>query len=102
MVNHKVMLVQKKLMQQYSKRIVLLYLKHLSLLIKRAGWLVEKIYSHFTFKQGRFKKDFVLMNQRSRQEARTLVEQYIFKLLIIRILVMIVAIIQTLVLLNLN
>ena len=40
-----------------------------SFVIKRAGWHVAKIYSQFTFEQERFKKDFVLMNQKSRQNA---------------------------------
>lgn len=46
-----------------------------------AGWLVTKIYQHFTFEQSKFKKDFVHMNQKSRQKATTDVEKDFYKLL---------------------
>ena len=52
-----------------EKRFIPLYPEHLNLEIKRAGWLVTKIYSHLTFEQEIFKKDFILRNQRSRQGA---------------------------------
>ena len=35
---------------------------------KRAGWKVTKVYSHFTFQQDPFKKDYILGNQKARQE----------------------------------
>ena len=57
------------------------YLQHLSLLIKRAGWEVKKIYSHWTFEQERFKKDFILMDQTSRQNAKNSIEKDFFKLM---------------------
>ena len=57
------------------------YLEHLVLLIKRAGWQVTKIYSHYTFEQERFKRNFILMNQPSRQNAKDSVEKSFFKLL---------------------
>ena len=41
----------------------LFHAKHLHFLIKRAGWLVTKIYEHYTFEQSKFKKEFVIMNQ---------------------------------------
>ena len=47
-----------------------MYLEHLSFVIKWAGWRVTKIYSHFTFEQECFKNNFILMNQKSRQEAK--------------------------------
>ena len=50
-------------------------------LIKRAGWLVTNIYERYTFEQSKFKKDFVVMNQRSRQTATSSVEKDFFKLL---------------------
>ena len=34
-----------------------------------AGWKVTKIHAHLTFEQKRFKKKFILMNQKSRQES---------------------------------
>ena len=34
-----------------------LYAEHLHFLIKRCGWLVTKIYSHFTFEQAMFKTE---------------------------------------------
>ena len=51
----------------FEKQFILLYLKHLQSLIERAGRKVTKIYSHYTFNQEKVKKDYVLMNQRSRQ-----------------------------------
>ena len=48
---------------------------------KRADCLVTKIYSHFNFDQERFKRDFILMNQRSSQNAKKSVEKDVFKLL---------------------
>ena len=44
------------------KTCIPLYLEDLRFLIKRAGWKVTKLYSHFTFEQDTFKKEFVLMN----------------------------------------
>ena len=44
---------------------------HILFLTTRAGWKVTKVYSHYTFEQDSFKKDFVLGNQSARQEAVT-------------------------------
>ena len=46
-------------------------LEQLSFSVNRAGWYVTKIYSHHRFEQECFKKNFILMNQRSRQNARS-------------------------------
>ena len=48
-----------------------LYPEHLHFLITRTGWLVTKIYAHYTFEQSKFNKDFVVMNQVVRQNAKT-------------------------------
>ena len=64
-----------------EKKFVPLYADHLHFLIKRAGWLVIKIYEHYTFEQAKFKRELVMMNQRSRQKASTPVEIDFFKLL---------------------
>ena len=42
------------------------YAEHLHFLTKRAGWLVTHVYEHFTFEQSKFKKVFVVMNQKAR------------------------------------
>ena len=65
-----------KLTQQWKKK------KFFPLfpLIKRAGWLVTKIYEHYTFEQSKFKKEFVIMNQKSKQKSSTSVERDFFKL----------------------
>ena len=47
----------------------------------RAGWKVTKIYDQYTFKQGRFKRDFVVMNQNARKLTKTKVEKDFYKLL---------------------
>ena len=47
-----------------------MYLEHLTFVIKRAGWKVTKIHAHLTFEQIRFKRKFILMNQKSWQESK--------------------------------
>ena len=49
-------------------------------LITGADWLVTHIYEHFTFEQLKFKKEFVVMNQKSRQRATSSVERDFYKL----------------------
>ena len=65
----------------FPKKFIPIYLEDLSFLIKRAGWIVTKIYSHFTFEQDSFKKDFVLKNQKSRQNAKNNIEKDFWKLM---------------------
>ena len=65
----------------FPKKCIPLYIEDLRFLIKRAGWIVTKLYSHFTFEQDAFKKDFVLMNQRSRQNAKNDIEKNFYKLM---------------------
>ena len=50
-------------------------------LIKRCRWKVTKIYSNFTFEQSCFKQEFVLTNQRKRQEAKLSIEKDFCKLM---------------------
>ena len=52
-----------------------MYLEHLKILIGRAGWKVTKLCAHYTLKQKRLKKDFILMNQPYRQTAKNSVEK---------------------------
>ena len=40
-----------------------------------------KIYTHYTFEQALFKRDFVLMNQKSRQNAKNAIKKDFFKLM---------------------
>lgn len=64
-----------------EKKFVLLYAEDLHFLITRAGWLVTHVYEHYTFEQAKFKKDFVVMNQKSQQTAVSSVEKDFHKLL---------------------
>ena len=64
-----------------KKYFVPLYSKHIHFLLKRCNWLVTRIYSYYTFEQSKFKKDFVVMNQVSRQNAKNKVEKDFYKLL---------------------
>ena len=50
-------------------------------MIKQYGWRVTKIHKHITFDQAPFKKDFILMNQKSRQESKTNAEKGFYKLM---------------------
>ena len=65
----------------FQKRFQPLNLEHLSLLINRAGWRVTKLYSHYSFGQERFKINFILMNQRSRQNAKNSIDKDFYKLM---------------------
>ena len=65
----------------FQKRFQPLRLVHLSFLIKRVGWKVTKLYSHYSFEQERFKRNFILINQKSRQNAKNSIEKDYFKLL---------------------
>ena len=58
-----------------------LYLEDLAFAIKRGSWVVTKIHAHLTFDQSPFKKNFILMNQKSRQESKTNTEKDFFKLM---------------------
>ena len=63
------------------KKYIPLYLEDLAFVIKRYGWVVTKIHAHLTFDQAPFKKNFILMNQKSRQESKTNTEKDFFKLM---------------------
>ena len=56
-----------------------LYAEHIHFLVSRAGWLVTKIYAHYTSEQSPFKKEFVTMNQFARQKAETSVKKDFYK-----------------------
>ena len=58
-----------------------MYLEQLCVAINRAGWSVTKIYSYYTFEQECFKKNFMLMNQCSRQNAKNSIEKNFNKLI---------------------
>ena len=63
------------------KRNIPLYLEELKFLVYCCGWKVTKLYRHYYFEQERFKKDFILMNQKARQESKNLIESNFCKLL---------------------
>ena len=52
----------------FKKNFLPMYLEDLVFCIKRAGWKVTKTHSHLTLEQSRFKRNFILMNQKSREE----------------------------------
>ena len=64
-----------------EKKFIPLYAEHLHFLVARAVWLVTKIYQHFTYEQSKFKKDFVVMNQKSRQKGTSSFKRDFYKLL---------------------
>ena len=53
--------------------------KNCLLCFMRAHWSVTKIYSHYIFEQEPFKKEFILMNQSSRFNAKNLIEKDFYK-----------------------
>lgn len=64
-----------------EKKFITLYAEDIRFLVTRAGWLVTHIYAYYTFEQSKFKKDFVIMNQKSCQTASSQVEKDFYKLL---------------------
>ena len=64
-----------------SKKFIPLYLEEIKFAVLRCGWKVTKLYKHYYFDQERCKKNFILMNQRARQEATDKVESDFCKLL---------------------
>ena len=64
-----------------EKKIIPLYAEHLHFLMTRAGWLITKIFKHYTFEQACFKKEFVTMNQNARKNAEAPVERDFYKLM---------------------
>ena len=46
-----------------------MFIDHIHFLTKRAGWTLTKVHHYYTFEQEPFKKDYILGNQKSRQEA---------------------------------
>ena len=65
----------------FKKFFLPMYLEDLAFCIKRACWKVTKIHAHLTFDQSRFKKNFILMNQTSRQQAKDDVTKDFYKLM---------------------
>ena len=59
----------------FKKYFIPMYLEDLVFCIKRAGWKVTKIHAHLIFEQSRFKRNFILMNQKSRQPSKNNVEK---------------------------
>ena len=64
-----------------AKKIVPLYLEEIKFAVLRCGWKVTKLYKHYYFDQERFKQNFILMNQKARQEATDKIESGFYKLL---------------------
>ena len=63
------------------KRCIPMYLEELKFVIYRCGWKVSKLYKQYYFEPERFKRDFILMNQKARQEAKNKIESDFCKLL---------------------
>ena len=63
----------------FKKLFLPMHLEDLAFCIKRAVWKVTKIHAHLTFEQSRFKRDFILMNQKLRQLSKNDVEKDFLK-----------------------
>ena len=64
----------------FPKKCIPLYLEEIKFAVLRCGWKVAKLYQHFYFDQDRCKKNFILMNQKARQEGTDKVESDFCKL----------------------
>ena len=58
-----------------------LYDEHLHFLLLRSSWRIIKIRGNYTFELKNFKKEFVMINQVSRQKAQTDVKKEFYKLI---------------------
>ena len=65
----------------FAKTFIPLYLEPLRFLIKRCCWRVTKINIHYMFEKGRFKRDFLLINLKSRQNVKNVIKKDLFKLM---------------------
>ena len=65
----------------FKKNFQLMHCKQMFFPVVRAGWKVTKIYLHYTYEQERYKRDFILMNQKWRQNAKCSVEKDFYKLM---------------------
>ena len=65
----------------FKKRNIPMYLEELKFVIYRCGWKVTKLYRYYFFEQERFKQDFILMNQKARQESKNKIGSDFCKLL---------------------
>ena len=65
----------------FAKKFIPLYLEEIKFAVSRCGWKVTKLYKHYYFDQERCKPNFILMNQKARQEAPDKVESDFCKLL---------------------
>ena len=64
-----------------KKYAIPLYAEHLHFMINRCDWRITNIRAHYTFEQAISKKEFVIINQVSRQNAKIDVEPDFYKLL---------------------
>ena len=48
-----------------------MFIYHIHFLTKRAGWKVTNVHLYYIFEQEPFKKEYILGNQRARQETVT-------------------------------
>ena len=54
----------------FGKTCIPLYIEEFKFSIQRVGWLVTKIYSHFTFEQSRHKGKIILMIHKLRHNSK--------------------------------
>ena len=72
---------EKDIINVKEKEIIPLYVEHIHFPLIKGGWLVTKNYKHYMFEQACFNKEFVTMNQNTRQNAETPVERNFHKLM---------------------
>ena len=65
----------------FNKEFIPLYLQEIKFAVLRCGWKVTKLYKHYYFDQEKCKRNFILMNQKARQQAPDKVESDFCKLL---------------------
>ena len=65
----------------FAETFIPLYPEPLRFLIKRYCWRVTKINIDYMFYKGRFKRDFLLINLKSRQNVKNVIKKDLFKLM---------------------
>ena len=69
------------LIQQWNRFFFPLYAEYLHFLIKRAHWIVTKIYAHYTFEQSKFKKRFCYHESGLTSNAKASLEKDFYRLM---------------------
>ena len=58
-----------------------MYLEIWHFVLKEQNFICTKVYLHLTFEQAKFRRKFILMNKKSRQQSKNNIEKDLYKLM---------------------